>query len=114
MPMLAVRSNADLDALARDAFLVDASRQVADALGKPERFVMVSFEGGLAMLFAEDAAPTAFMELRSLGLPEERTPELSRLLCDLADRHLGVAASRVFINFADVARSMWGWDGRTF
>ena len=114
MPMLAVRTTVSAADDVRDAFLDDASRSLAAALGKPETYMMIVFEGGHAMRFAGNAAPAAFLDLRSIGLPADRTGELSRLLCDLVQAHLGVATERCYVNFADIERAMWGWDGHTF
>ena len=114
MPMLAVRTNVTIADEVRDAFLDDASRSLAAALGKPETYMMVAFEGGLAMRFAGDAAPAAFVDVRSIGLSGDRTGDLSRLLCELVQTHLGVATDRCYVNFTDIPRAMWGWDGRTF
>jgi hypothetical protein len=66
------------------------------------------------MLFAGSSEPTAFLELRALGLPAKKTGELSRLLCELVESELSVQKDRVFINFMDFPASMWGWNGETF
>ncbi len=87
---------------------------VAEALGKPEEYVMVSFEPSSAMLFAGSAEPAAFLELRAIGLPVKKAGDLSRLLCELVAGELGISGERVFINFADVPANLWGWNGETF
>lgn len=106
----AVSSSAD----STQAFLKKASKLVAQALSKPEDYVMVSLEPSNAMLFAGSAEPTAFLELRAIGLPIKKTNELSRLLCELVESEVGIPKERVFINFMDFPPSMWGWNGETF
>jgi hypothetical protein len=66
------------------------------------------------MCFAGDTAPCAYLELKSLGLPEQRTAELSAALCGFVEEHLGVPKSRVYIEFASPPRHLFGFDGRTF
>ena len=66
------------------------------------------------MRFGGDTGPCAFVELRSLGLPADRTPALSEALCALLQRTLHIPPDRVFINFADIPRPLWGWNSRTF
>jgi hypothetical protein len=58
--------------------------------------------------------PAAFAELRGIGLPVSKTGELSRLICELIESGLGVPRQRIYINFADIPASQWGWNGQTF
>jgi len=82
MPTLIIRTNVETPADRRRKIIEDASTTVADILAKPEAYVMVILEHNPDMLFAGDAAPLAYLELKSLGLPEDRTAELSAALCD--------------------------------
>ena len=92
----------------------ELSRGLAAALGKPERYVMVSYRYVPDMLFAGDGTPLAYLEVKSIRLPHERTGELSGLLCRLINDQLGVSQDRIYIEFADAAANLWGWDGATF
>lgn len=114
MPYLKIQSNQPVDAAHTGAFIKQASQLVAEGLGKPERYVMVSLEPPVPMLFAGNDAPAVFMELKSIGLSEAQTPALSKALCELATSQLGVAQDRVYIEFSDAPRKMWGWNGGTF
>ena len=112
MPLLKIQTNqqnADHAALLRDA-----SATVAEMLGKPERYVMVSLEHNPHMVFAGDDAPLAYLELKSIALPGDRSRELSATLAGLMQRQLGVPPERVYIEFADATRHLWGWNGTTF
>lgn len=114
MPLLRILTNQTLDEpLQRDLPRLAAQR-VAALLGKPERYVMVSLEYNRAMLFAGTDAPLAYLELKSIGLPTARTGELSRSLCELVGQELGIAADRIYIEFANADGALWGWDGGTF
>ncbi len=112
MPFLLIRTNQDIDDA--EPLMAEASNRVSKALGKPERYVMVAVETGLAMRFSADNGPCAFMELKSIGLPPDRTGDLSEMLCGLVQEFLDVPPDRVFIEFADAPRHMWGWNGGTF
>jgi phenylpyruvate tautomerase PptA (4-oxalocrotonate tautomerase family) len=114
MPYLKIQSNQDIDRQQGEALIKRASAMVAEALGKPERYVMVALEPTTPMLFAGSDAPVLFLELKSIGLSESQTPALSSSLCDLAQELLGIPADRVYIEFADAPRKMWGWNGATF
>ncbi len=114
MPLLKIQTNQPVEADVGNNLIRKASQQVAGLLGKPERYVMVSLEENPAMLFGGSDEPLAYLELKSIGLPETRTGELSRALAALMNTELGLPADRIYIEFADAPRSMWGWNGGTF
>ena len=114
MPYLRITTNKPIDVEPKHDLLKAASKMVAAELGKPEQYMMVSAETPVSMLFAGTDAPCAFLELRGLGLPESKTGKLSQLLCGLMESHAGIPQDRVYINFADVKPSLWGWNGETF
>lgn len=114
MPTLVIKTNANLADRPRTELLKAASASIVDLLGKPEAYVMVLLEPVADMCFSGDTAPAAYLELKSLGLPEARTPELSAALCGFVEEHLGVPKSRVYIEFASPPRHLFGFDGRTF
>ena len=114
MPYLMVQTNTSIDTEAAQAFISKASSTVSQLLGKSENYVMVSFQPPVSMTFAGTTAPAAFLELKSIGLPENATAEISNALCTLVSNELGIAQERVYIEFANDARHMWGWNGSTF
>ncbi len=114
MPYLNVETNVSLTAEECDVFLKEASAAVATALGKPEGYVMTAFHGNTPMTFGGKDSPCAFLEMKSIGLPENRTGDLSDVLCALAKKTLNVDPARIYIEFADAKRHMWGTNGTTF
>ncbi len=114
MPYLKIQTNQIVEPSRRPPLLAKASAAVARTLGKPERYVMVALESGTPMSFAGESAPAAYLELKSIGLPEARTAELSQTLCALIQEELGIVPDRVYIEFADAPRRMWGWNSATF
>lgn len=114
MPLLQIHTNQQLTADLQTTFLKQASKTVAEALGKSEQYVMIRLNQGQPMLFAGSNAPLAFLELKSLGLPEENTTQLSATLCELIQSQLTIPSDRIYIEFSNAQRHMWGWDRRTF
>ncbi len=114
MPYLKIKTNRPIDAAAGKQFLEQASARVADSLSKPERYVMVDVSVNPAMLFSGTPDPCAYVELKSIGLPESQTRDLARMICALLETGLGIAADRIYIEFMDVPRKFWGWNGSTF
>jgi phenylpyruvate tautomerase PptA (4-oxalocrotonate tautomerase family) len=114
MPYLKITTSKSIDAERKHNLLKAASRMVATELGKPEQYVMVSAETPVSMLFAGTDEPSAFLELRGIGMPEAKTGKLSELLCGLVESQTGIRRDRVYINFAVIQPGMWGWNGETF
>jgi len=114
MPYLNIQTNVKISESDRPALLKAASRAVSDMLGKPEPYVMVHLDAGRSMCFAGGDAPLAYLQLKSLGLPEEKTVAFSQTLCALMQTEFGIEAERVYIEFSGPARHMWGWNSSTF
>lgn len=114
MPTLRILTNVTVPAEQRAALLTGASRATAEMLRKPESYVMVILEDGRDMVFAGTPDPAAYLELKSLGLPEDQTARYSRTLCNLLEEALGIPAERVYIEFAAPPRHLFGWNGGTF
>lgn len=112
MPYLTITSNQILDT--GSAQLKMLSKAVSESLGKPETYVMVSVTHNPDMLFAGSNDPLAYCELKSLGIQETQTAELSTRLCNSLKSLYGIHPSRVYIEFAAPARAMWGWNNKTF
>jgi len=49
--------------------LKEASKAVASGTGKPEQYVMVGLDAGQPLRFAAIDAPTASLEIKSIGFP---------------------------------------------
>lgn len=114
MPLLKIDTNISLDDQAAQTLCNKASTHVSKLLGKPESYVMVTVQHSRTMSFAGDSAPCALMQLKSLGLPEQQTAELSESLCNFLNQQTGIPTNRIYIEFSGPERHMWGWDKRTF
>ena len=113
MPLLSITTNVSASG-AEDRLLNQASAEVSRILGKPESYVMVRLEHNPHMLFAGNSEPLAYLELKSINLPTDRTAELSQALSALLTTFLGINAERIYIEFANAERHMWGWNSVTF
>lgn len=114
MPLLQVTTNQSIATEQQRPFMSHCSRSVAEILGKPERYVMVTLNQAAPMLFGGESSPCVYLELKSIGLPEDRTNDLSAALTQLMESELDVDADRVYIEFANAQRHMWGWNRATF
>ena len=114
MPYLKIQTNISLPSEQRQALLKPASELVAKQLGKSERYIMIQVEAGESMMFDGSEEPLAYIELKSIGLPADRTKALSAGLCEFISSKLGIPIARIYIEFVDVDRNMWGWNSTTF
>ncbi|MFA5531028.1 MAG: phenylpyruvate tautomerase MIF-related protein [Thiohalomonadaceae bacterium] len=114
MPLLKIQTNIQVPVNQRSDLLTAASRATATMLGKPEAYVMVTLEADVPMLFAGTNAPLAYLELKSIGLPEDRTRDFSAKLTDMVEAHLRIPKNRIYVEFTSAAAHMWGWNGETF
>ena len=114
MPYFSIETSKTIDQVGEEAFTHKASAFIAELLGKPEAYVMVAIKHSAPMRFGGGLEPTAMVQLYSIGLPEERCAEFAGKICAFIEDGLGVAPDRVYIDFRDLKRSMFGWNGKTF
>ena len=114
MPYLQIQTNQSVNAEKSQQLMQNASKTVAEILGKSENYVMVALQQSVTMMFAGNNEPLAYLQLKSLGLPESSTADFSQALCDLVNKELGIAPERIYIEFTNPARHMWGWNNKTF
>ena len=114
MPLISLTTNISPAEPERQQVLTDLSRSAAEMLGKSENYVMVKAQFSVPMLFAGSSEPAAYLECKSIGLPEQQTAAFSDTLCSILAGSLGIPAKRVYIEFSNAQRHLWGWDGRTF
>ncbi len=112
MPLLNIKTNTDISD--KNQLALAASKTTSEALGKSENYVMVCIEDNQALVFAGDNNPAAYLELKSINLPESETAQISSALCELVSDQLGIDKNRIYIEFSNAERHMWGWNGATF
>ncbi|HVV70433.1 MAG TPA: phenylpyruvate tautomerase MIF-related protein, partial [Verrucomicrobiae bacterium] len=98
----------------QSVLLKAASKLLSEQLGKPEDYVMAAIEPPAQMIFAGSIAPTAFLSVKSIGLPDAKLKPLSAALCSLLKEHAGIVQDRVYIEFNNAQGKNWGFDGDTF
>ncbi|MCH9699252.1 MAG: hypothetical protein K0U68_14210 [Gammaproteobacteria bacterium] len=114
MPYLKVTTNLDISESDRSEFLKQASDTVSQMLSKPERYVLVEVCTGQNLSMSGTTDPVAYVELKSIGLPEKKTSGFSSDLCKFLQDALGLDPERVYIEFTDIPRHLWGWNNGTF
>ncbi|MDX2504629.1 MAG: phenylpyruvate tautomerase MIF-related protein [Gammaproteobacteria bacterium] len=114
MPCLIIKTNQSLNEQAKTNCCISVSAKTAQLLGKPESYVMTLLEDQVIMTMSGSTEATAYVELKSINLPEDQTSEISNSLCQHIAHLLEVKTNRIYIEFSNAQRHLWGWDGRTF
>ena len=114
MPLLKLETTVVLSEDKRQALLASLSKIVAETIGKPEQYVMVTASQA-AMQMSGSPGDAAFVDVRSLGgLTDDVNRKLSQKVSQLLHDSLGIPPNRIYLNFTDVQASHWGWNGSTF
>jgi phenylpyruvate tautomerase len=114
MPLLKLETTVVLAEDKRQALLAALSRLVAETVGKPEQYVMVTCSPA-AILMSGRTGDAAFLDIRSIGgLSGDANRCLAKELCCLLTQSLGVPPERIYLNFTEVEAGNWGWKGSTF
>jgi len=114
MPLLKLETNVALSDEKKKSLLPALSKIMAETLGKPEEYVMVTINSS-TILMAGKPADAAFVDVRSIGnLSLATNKQLSKNICTLLKDSLGVATDCIFLNFSDIDAANWGWKGSTF
>ncbi len=114
MPQLTIHTNVHFEGVDTESLLKEASGAMAEALGKPEDYVMVRLEYRSHMMFGGTMDPAASAELISLDLPDSAPGEITPIVCGLLEKRLGIKPSRVYIGFPIFPRTHFGWNNKTF
>jgi phenylpyruvate tautomerase PptA (4-oxalocrotonate tautomerase family) len=114
MPFVSVETNLAIDTEKRKQFCKALSSAAAQAVGKPEQYVMALIRSDATLTFGGSEEPAAFVELKSIALAEAALKEISRRLCTLIEQELGVPPARIYIEFTSASGAWWGWNGSTF
>jgi phenylpyruvate tautomerase len=114
MPLLKLETTVALTEDQRQALLASLSKILAEAIGKPVQYVMVT-ASQVAIQMSGSPGDAAFVDVRSIGgLTGDVNRKLSQKVCQLLHDSLGIPQNRIYLNFTDVKASHWGWNGSTF
>ena len=114
MPLIRIETNEEVSDQGRETILNLMTELVVRQLNKPREYVQIALTEKCAMAFGGTTEPAAFVEVRSLGLPDGTPKAISAEVCQILEENLRIQPNRVFINFFDMPKTHWGWNGDTF
>ena len=81
MPYAKIETNVKLGKLKEQKLLKAASVFFATLLEKSEEHVMVAISLNTPIVFGKNSSPTAYVELKSMAIKEERCTDFSKEIC---------------------------------
>ena len=111
MPYLKINTSQEIKS---ESVISEISSYMAELLNKPERVMMVSLSTNIPMIFAGQSTPTAFVQLKSIGLTAEQSKEIAPKMNTFFGSVLNVSEDRIYIDFQDIDRKMFAFNGKTF
>ena len=116
MPLIKLQTSvAAPEKSAVEAMLKTLSSKLATHFNKSEAYVMTAFEPEVAMTFGGTTEPVCFIEIKNIGtMTPEQTKAMSEDFCQVVNEKLAVPKNRIYLEFADAKRHLWGWNGTTF
>ena len=99
-----------------DQVHVQSADILAEQIGKSVEYVMILVRTGESISFAKDSVSAcAYMEVKNVGeLSPELTERLTSKLSNLLNEILEVPVDRIYVEYQEAARHLWGWNGKTF
>jgi len=114
MPLVSVNVTQQLDRESKEKLKKVCNDIIVKVLGKPQKYIMVIVHDKEDIYFDGSNLSAAYLEVKSIGeFTPEQTKELSKRFCDHLER-LGIKPDRVYIEYNDAKRHLWGYNGTTF
>ena len=114
MPYFSVQTSKPMKASVAADLAIKMSAFAAELIGKPEAYVMTALNPDTTMTFAGSHAPAAFIEVKSIGLSEAKCDAFADKISAFIRAELGIEPDRTFIDFTDLPRTRFAWNGKTF
>lgn len=88
---------------------------LSEQIGKSQDFVMTALNFEQDLSFGNSSEPCAYAEVKNVGtLNPNLTNSMSRELCRHIFSILNISEDKIYIEFQESERHLWGWNGKTF
>ena len=116
MPTAKIFISKELETEKLERISSSISSILSSVLNKSEEYIMTIFPEIKYQSFAKDSFNlSVYIEIKNVGeLIPDITSTLSSKITDAICEITNVVATRVYIEFQQSERHMWGWNGKTF
>ena len=116
MPLAKIYTTEDFELSDFDKVSKSISGILSSVLKKSVDYIMCVYPKSHYQSFANNSLdPSIYVEIKNVGvLSPEVTSELTEKLTSILIENTEAPASRIYIEFQNSERHMWGWNGKTF
>jgi phenylpyruvate tautomerase PptA (4-oxalocrotonate tautomerase family) len=115
MPTFILRTSSTINDQQNKTIRKDAVDILSQELGKSKEFIVTLIHDSVALEFGQSEAPCAYVEVKSVGtLSPEQTTAMSDRICNSLQQILSIPPDRIYIEFQESPRHLWGWNCKTF
>ena len=115
MPTFILHSSSTINDPQNKTIRKDAVDILSQELGKSKEFIITLIHDSVALKFGQSEALCAYLEVKSVGtLSPEQTTAMSDRICNALQQILSIPPDRIYIEFQESPRHLWGWNGKTF
>ena len=115
MPTFILHTNSTINDHQNETIRKDAVDILSQELSKSKKFIVTLIHDSVALEFGQSEAPCAYIEVKSVGtLSPEQTTAMSDRICNSLQRILSIPPDRIYIEFQESPRHLWGWNAKTF
>lgn len=117
MPFLLLKTNCKSPSANLSSEIIELGGEIlSEELNKSLNYVMVLVENECNLNYSGDGeTPCAYLKVKNVGyLSNVVTKSISARLTALCQEKLNIKPNRVYIDFQQYERHMWGWNGTTF
>ncbi|MDA3819470.1 MAG: phenylpyruvate tautomerase MIF-related protein [Candidatus Delongbacteria bacterium] len=90
-----------------------ATEFISEQLDKPEKFIMISLKIPQTMYFDRLKSPTAMVQLKSIGLPENKDALIGAIF-NFIEWELKIPKDRIYLELINLERENFAWNGKNF
>lgn len=113
MPYIHVRTTEKIDEIKKEVIESKLTKAITIIPGKTEAHLMCSVQDNVSMMFHNEKAPMAFVEVKLLGKStKEAYGNLTAEICKILQEEIGVPGNFCYVQFTEVDH--WGFDGIMF
>ncbi|KAK3084804.1 hypothetical protein FSP39_019346 [Pinctada imbricata] len=113
MPTFAIYTNLPKDKIP-DGFVLNASKFLAEQLGKPEMYITMRVHPDQMMSHGGSTDPCGSVEVYSIGALGDKNPDHADKIATFIEDKLKIPKDRFYVTFVDLKREDVGLGGKTF
>ena len=113
MPYIETKTTRKIGALEEKALREELGQAIELIPGKTDKWLMLSFQGEVAMAFSGVEGDAAMISVDILGhATDDAYSALTAKICEIVARVLSLPKDRIYIKYSEFER--WGWNGINF